>query len=112
MKNKMTILPFLLDRIHDKSPDDIIVYDLVDQGMLDHMVLVLVNNTRKLNAIKDELRKSLLKNHPERLHHIEGQSESGWVVVDAYEVAVHILSFEAEEKYKLRDLFQTKVKNS
>jgi ribosome-associated protein len=111
MNNKATILPFLLERINDKNPDEVIVFNLIEQAMLDHLVLVLVNNTRKLNAIKDELRKSLLKTHLERLHHIEGQYESGWVVVDAFEVVVHILSFEAEEKYKLKELFQTKSKN-
>jgi hypothetical protein len=55
MNNKATILPFLLERIHDKNPDEVIVFNLIEQAMLDHLVLVLVNNTRKLNAIKDEL---------------------------------------------------------
>jgi ribosome-associated protein len=112
MKKVSKLSVLILKTIHDKNADEVIVYDLKDQALVDSLILVLTNNTRKLNAIKDELRRLFLNHYPDALHHIEGQSDSGWVVVDTFESAIHILTFEVEEKYKLKELFASNSKNS
>ena len=100
MNKDQTFLKTIVDRVQEKSADEVHVYDVQSQGVVDYLVVVLASNTRKLNAIKDDLRKWFLQRNPENLHHIEGKADAGWVVVDAYQVAIHVLTFEAQEKYQ------------
>jgi ribosome-associated protein len=40
-------------------------------------------------------------------HHEEGTPESGWILLDAFDVIVHIFGVEERALYKLEDLWNT-----
>jgi len=59
---------------------------------------------RQLDAITEEI-KQKLKGEGMRPLHIEGTSDSGWVLIDYGDVVVHIFSPEERENYALDDLW-------
>lgn len=110
MANK-TLKSIVLNVLEDKQAERIEVYDVKGTSPLtDHVIVCSINNSRKMDAVVNQLRKDFL-NHPKfSLHHIEGVSESGWMVVDLYDVVIHLMEPTIREKMNLDELLKHKNK--
>ncbi len=94
--------------LKEKLADDIIVIDVRDKTPLnDYHVICSASNPRKMASIRDEIEVQVLA-AGSKLHHTEGAPESGWILVDAFDVIVHIFSPEERERIKLEELFKPK----
>jgi len=94
--------------LKEKLAEDIIVIDVREKTPLnDYHVICTANNSRKMDAIKEEVLKQVIQAEG-KIHHVEGRPESGWILVDAYDVIVHIFSPEERERIKLEDIFKPK----
>ena len=72
--------------------------------LADYYILCDGTSDRQINAISDELLKTLKKAGSKRAT-VEGEPESGWVLVDLGDVIVHIFSPEQRDYYKLEELW-------
>jgi ribosome-associated protein len=68
-------------------------------------VLCTANSERQINALVGDLSKQL-KAEAGRPFGIEGQSDSGWMLLDYGDVVVHIMSKEMREFYALDELWK------
>ena len=72
--------------------------------LADYYVLCDGTSTRQINAISDGLSKELKKAGSKRAI-VEGEPESGWVLVDLGDIIVHIFSPEQRDYYQLEELW-------
>lgn len=98
--------------LEEKLAEDLVTYDVRGHHPLtDYVLLASVNNTRKMAAIVDVLREQTAKAGLP-FHHIEGQPESGWMLIDLYDVIVHLFSPEMRERLEVEPILKKTINRS
>jgi ribosome-associated protein len=90
----------------EKLGEDIVLLDI--RGLspfADFFVICSGNSERQLNALVDSVREMAKKELGILPHHIEGESFSGWVLLDYVDVIVHIFAPELRAYYDLEGLW-------
>jgi ribosome-associated protein len=80
--------------------------DVSEQSSItDFLVLATATSAPHLRALRIELEKAL---DADRVHLVgmESAQESGWMVIDAFDVMVHLFLAEARERYALERLWR------
>ena len=81
-ENILKIAKKAVDVASDKQATDILLIDIKTVGTFaDFFVFVTVDNSRLMNALIDDLKVSI-KQEGAELFHIEGEIDSGWVLMD------------------------------
>jgi ribosome-associated protein len=90
----------------EKKAGDLRVLDVSAQSSITNF-LVLATGTSEphLRALRVELSKALAEAKT-RLVGTEVAEESGWTVVDAFDVMVHLFTPEQRDRYRLEDLWK------
>jgi ribosome-associated protein len=105
----LTKLERILHTLDDKKATNIVVMDLSDVELIhDKMVIASVNNPRLLNALKDYVIQDLAKDGYE-IHHFEGNDESDWLLIDVFDIVVHLFLDESRLHYSLDRLWADKI---
>jgi ribosome-associated protein len=92
--------------LEEKKGGDIRVLDVSQQSSItDYLVVATATSEPHLRALRVELEKALdgAKAH---IVGIETAPESGWIVVDAFDVMVHLFSAERRGHYGLENLWK------
>lgn len=99
------ILDLTVHTLAEKLGEKIVSIDLKNANpFTDYFVITTAKNLRHANALADDLMKEVQKKgYPVRTR--EGAEGSSWILVDLYEVIVHIFTEEAREQYKLETLW-------
>ncbi len=93
-----------LARLLDGKGQDIMVLQQpIGAQSFDFVVLATASSERLAYHLVEEAW-HFCKRHDIARHPIEG--ETGWMLIDCYDVVVHALSPEAREKYQLEDLWK------
>lgn len=95
-----------MNTIEDRKGEDIVMLDLRNLSPIaDYFVIGTADNERMLRAIVRTVDEEMSKQHnlPPRV--IEGNPESGWVLMDFNWIIVHIFSRSQREKYRLEKLW-------
>ena len=90
----------------EKKADDLRVLDVSEQSSItDFLVLATGTSEPHLRALRIELEKEL---DAASIHLVgtETSQESGWIVVDAFDVMVHLFSREKRQEYRLEHLWR------
>ena len=88
-----------------KLGDDVMVLDLRGRSPLaDYFVIATANSTIHAQAIAEELEYEL-KSEGERVHHTEGMENGVWVLLDYFNVVVHIFCGETRQFFGLERLW-------
>jgi len=77
-----------------------------DAIIADFFVLCNGNSDRQLKALIEYVRQDVKETFGKMPFSIEGQAESGWVVMDYADVVVHLFLEEQREYYDLEGLWQ------
>ncbi len=96
----------MVDAIADRLGSDIVVLDMRDVSLLaDYFVLCSAASHPQFSAILDEVEKRV-KAAGGRHRHVEGEPESGWVLLDYGSVVVHAFRPEVRSYYDLEGLWK------
>ncbi len=96
----------IVDIIAGKKAANVVMLDMSEVTLLaDYYVLCDGSSNRQINAVSDELIETLRK-EGSRPALVEGDSSSGWVLIDFGSVIVHIFSPEKRAYYQLEDLWK------
>jgi len=91
--------------ILDKLGDDVVVLDLRGRSPLaDYFVIATAASTIHTQAIAEELALEL-KREGERMHHAEGAENGLWILLDYFNVVVHIFCGETRQFFGLERLW-------
>jgi ribosome-associated protein len=91
--------------IADKLGEDIVILDLRRQSpFADYFVVASAGSTVHAQAIADEV-VSELKHEGQRVHHLEGTEHGLWILLDYFDVVVHIFSGDVRQFYGLDRLW-------
>ncbi|MFC1621110.1 ribosome silencing factor [Candidatus Omnitrophota bacterium] len=95
----------VVDLARAKKAEDIVMLDMRKiSNITDFFIIATAASTRRAQTISDNIKEGLQKTG-ESFSGVEGYQEGKWVLVDAYNVAVHIFIKEVREFYNLEGLW-------
>jgi len=97
----------ILEAIREKKGHDLLSIDLrkVDHAVCDYFIICHGDSTTQVGAITDSIQKLLKDEAGIRPHHVEGQQNGQWVLLDFFDVLVHVFLEEYREFYRLEELW-------
>lgn len=99
----------IVELAEDKQAVDIVLLDLRSlRTFADYFIICTGESDRQLKAILDAVDDGVAKEFGLETKS-EGQTESGWVLLDYSDVVVHIFSKEMRDFYKLEKLWSEAV---
>lgn len=99
------LLDLIRKILDDKQAENIKVLDMRGVNpFTDYFVICTAKNLRHANALADFAEEEALKNGYD-IRSREGEKESTWILVDLYEVVIHIFTEEARNTYRLEALW-------
>ncbi len=90
----------------DKKAIEVVELDLRGVlGYTDYFLVCSGNTGRQAKAIHDGILEGLKHEHNTLPRKVEGSGEGGWILMDYYDVVVHIFTPETREFYRLEQLW-------
>lgn len=97
----------IIDSIQDIKGKEIVKLDLrsLDESPANYFIICNGESTTQVRAISNNICKRLKYEADVRPNHVEGDRESKWILVDFFNVVVHIFYPETRAFYELEDLW-------
>ncbi len=92
----------ILDILKDKKAEDIVSIDMrTKSAMFDYFIIATVDSSKQADAIVNELKKSDIN-----IHHVETSHDSGWILIDCFDIIIHLFNSHKRKEYNLEDLWK------
>ena len=90
----------------NKKADDITILDVRElSSVTDYFVIASGNSDPHLRAIVDEISDTLRTDHGLRPNAIDGTLHTAWIVLDYFDVIVHVMRADTRQHYDLETLW-------
>jgi len=101
----------IIDSISDKKGQKTVSIDLrkVDDTIADYFIICEADNMTQTKAIADNVSFRVKKELGEYPLHVEGVTNLEWVLIDYFDIVVHIFYSEKREFYELEELWSDGV---
>jgi ribosome-associated protein len=101
------IINSIVEAIQDKKGEDIISLDLRDlpEAICDFYIICSGNSKPQIKAIAEEIDMKVKKAHKEYPYHREGITNMEWVILDYFDIIVHVFEKDKRAFYKLDELW-------
>jgi ribosome-associated protein len=94
------------DFADNKKAENIVILDVRDlSSVTDYFVIASGTSEPHLRAIVDEITDRLRDEHDLRPLRKDGSMQGAWVVLDFFDVIVHVMRADARERYNLEGLW-------
>ncbi|MDP8263754.1 MAG: ribosome silencing factor [Candidatus Ancaeobacter aquaticus] len=91
----------------EKKGTDIILFDIKEiSSVADYFVFITGSNNKHVKALAEEIGCTNKKKHNIHYYHMEGLSDSKWVIIDYFDVVIHVFTPEARQHYDLERLWE------
>ncbi|MBL8147705.1 MAG: ribosome silencing factor [Anaerolineae bacterium] len=107
-----------MDALEDKKAEDILLLDLRQTGLTgqkaehgdytitDYFVIATGNSNRQIRALADHVDEAIKILYEKNPAAVDGEADSGWVLMDYGDIIVHIMSAEMRAFYDLEGLYR------
>ena len=97
----------IIEAIQEKKGHRIITIDLtqVENSICDCFIICHGESSTQVGAITESIEKKLKEDARTRAHHVEGLQNSQWVLMDFFDILVHVFQEEYRTFYKLEELW-------
>ena len=101
-KNKL-----IIEAIQEKKGHQIVTIDLtqVENSICDRFIICHGESVTQVGAITDSIEKKLKEEAKIRAHHVEGLQNSQWVLLDYFDILIHVFQEEFRLFFKLEELW-------
>src|SRR5438045_3184595 len=90
----------------NKKAEDIVILDVREiSSVTDYFVISSGTSEPHLRAIVDEIEEKLRQDHEVRPKAVDGTLHGGWVVLDYFDVIVHVMRKDVRDRYDLETLW-------
>jgi ribosome-associated protein len=90
----------------NKKAEDIVILDVRElSSVTDYFVIASGTSEPHLRAIVDEIIDKLRKDHHLRPKAVDGTLQTAWVVLDYFDVIVHVMRQDVRDRYDLETLW-------
>lgn len=98
----------ITDVIVDKQGEDVLILDLQEvTTFTDYFVICTTTSRRQLEALQNAIREAMKQEDQKRIAmNVEGDAESGWILLDYNSVIVHLFDGDMREYYQLEELWK------
>jgi ribosome-associated protein len=94
------------DYADNRKAENIVILDVRDlSSVTDYFVIVSGSSEPHLRAIVDEITDRLRDEHDLRPTRMDGSLQGAWVVLDFFDVIVHVMRTDARQRYDLEGLW-------
>ena len=102
---KLKLKEICLNALEDNKAENILALDVREiSSFADSIIIASANSNRHAKSISEKVVASV-KESKESFLGVEGQSESGWILIDCGEVVINIMKNEIREFYDLEGLW-------
>lgn len=97
----------IVEAIQAIKGHEIVTIDLseVEHAMCDSFIICHGESTTQVGAIAHSIEKELKEKAGIRAHHVEGMQNSQWVLIDLFDVLVHVFLEDFRSFYRLEELW-------
>jgi ribosome-associated protein len=90
----------------NRKAENVVILDVRElSSVTDYFVIASGTSEPHLRAIVDEVREKLLEEHGVRPRAVDGTLQTAWVVLDFFDVIMHVMRQEVRERYDLETLW-------
>ena len=90
----------------NRKAENITVLDMRDlSSVTDYFVIASGTSEPHLRAIVDEITEKLREDHDVAPHAVDGTLQAAWVVLDFFDVIVHVMRADVRDRYDLETLW-------
>ena len=99
------LLKLLCQALDEKKAEDIVVLDVSGQSSITNFLILATGNSEPhLRALRGELDRVISETNT-KVVGVDAGAGSGWSVVDAFDIMVHVLTPENRMRYRLESLW-------
>lgn len=97
----------IVEAILEKKGHQLVTIDLseIDHAICDKFIICHGESTTQVGAIAESIAKELKEKAGIRAHHVEGLQNNQWVLLDFFDVLVHVFLEEFRSFYRLEELW-------
>jgi ribosome-associated protein len=97
----------IIEAIQEKKGHEIVSIDLrqVENSICECFIICHGESDTQVGAITDSIEKKLKEESGIRAHHVEGRQNSQWVLLDFFDILVHVFQEEFRSFYSLEELW-------
>lgn len=98
----------IIDSIQDIKGKNIVKMDMrkIDESPSDFFIVCEGDSTTQISAIAGNIEKRMKEAYGLYPAHVEGKGSSKWVLVDYFDIIVHVFYPETREYYEIEDLWK------
>ena len=103
---KKKLLKLFTDVLEDRKAEDLLILDVREKSSItDFFIIATATSDPHMRAMRSELDRAVKKG---KIHLVGVDSEagSGWTVVDAFDVMVHLFTSDIRRHYRLENLWK------
>jgi len=104
---EIKLLQTIIEAIKEKKGKNIVKIDLRDikSTLCDYFIICEGDSNVQVNALADNIEKQAYLQLNKIPHHIEGRENSQWILIDFFDIVVHVFQHDQRTYYKLEDLW-------
>lgn len=107
--NSRQLARLAVSALEDKKANNIKIIDISNvSNVSDYFIIADGSNKNQVQAMSDNVEEFMHKEHIE-LKNREGHSNGGWILLDYYDIIIHIFSHEEREFYDLEHIWRDGV---
>jgi len=101
------LLELIIDSVDDKKAEGITSIDLreISEAIADYFVICHADNMPQVRAIAENVLFRLKKEKNEVAFHSEGLTNLEWVLIDYFDIVVHVFYKEKRDFYDIEELW-------
>ena len=94
------------DLAENRKAENVVVLDVREvSSITDYFIIATGTSEPHLRAIVDEITEKLRDEHDLKPKSHDGSLQTSWIVLDYFDVIVHVMRADVREHYKLEDLW-------